>query len=431
MAVAEADDVLITINEKLDSIVGSHSECCIFRVRDALRNVNDKSYEPEIISIGPYHRNKPHLQMMEEHKWRFLKSRRDDELRHCVAAMRSLEEKARRCYSEPIDISSKDFVTMLLLDGCFVLELIRKFKIYKDPAQLALNGPRQENTENDPVFRMEWILATLQRDLMLFENQLPFFVLCKLHEMIEPPGQLDQLMGTALEFFNDLLPVRGEKRQLSAPRADNIKHLLDLIHRCWSSLNPVHNRDSTWNHDTVDFIGSSTELAVAGIRFEKMETVTFDVVFNDGLLQIPVFVVEDRTESYLRNLIAHEQHCGNASLNIVTDYMAFFGCLIKSVEDVQTLSRHGILRSFVGDSEAVCRMFRTMDSCIVGPGKNLHYAPLFKKVNSHCDRCLNKWMASFQRKYIHSSWGIISILAASTLLLLALLQVIYQIKCAG
>ena len=54
-----------------------------------LRQVNQAAYEPELISIGPYHRNKQHLRDMEEIKWRFFlqigKETRDRCFKACVS----------------------------------------------------------------------------------------------------------------------------------------------------------------------------------------------------------------------------------------------------------------------------------------------------------------------------------------------------------
>ena len=40
-------------------------------------------------------------------------------------AMKELEERARACYEGPIGLSSNKFTEILVLDGCFVLELFR------------------------------------------------------------------------------------------------------------------------------------------------------------------------------------------------------------------------------------------------------------------------------------------------------------------
>ncbi|OVA01389.1 Protein of unknown function DUF247 [Macleaya cordata] len=49
-------------------------------------------------------------------------------LEKCVeSAIRKIEEEARKCYSEPINMNSNEFVEMMLLvDGLFIIELFRK-----------------------------------------------------------------------------------------------------------------------------------------------------------------------------------------------------------------------------------------------------------------------------------------------------------------
>ncbi|BFG39068.1 hypothetical protein Pyn_02214 [Prunus yedoensis var. nudiflora] len=50
-----------------------NSSCCIFRVPQYLLEINKKAYQPHIVSIGPYHYVDTHLDMMQQHKWRFLR----------------------------------------------------------------------------------------------------------------------------------------------------------------------------------------------------------------------------------------------------------------------------------------------------------------------------------------------------------------------
>ncbi|KAL7220315.1 hypothetical protein ACSBR2_013230 [Camellia fascicularis] len=45
-------------------------------------------------------------------------------------AIRQLEEKACKCYAaETVRLDTDDFVEMMLLDGCFIVELFRKFNM--------------------------------------------------------------------------------------------------------------------------------------------------------------------------------------------------------------------------------------------------------------------------------------------------------------
>ncbi|XP_071939779.1 UPF0481 protein At3g47200-like [Coffea arabica] len=415
MQLGRSADVSITIQEKLKCVIASELGCNIFRIHSQLRKVNEKAYEPEIIAIGPYHCGKPDLSGMVEHKLVYLKSllgQKIEKVATCVAAVKPLEEKARKCYAEPIALSSDEFVEMMVLDGCFIIQLLLKFK-EKDLID-----------KTDPVFRLEWILNSLQRDLMLFENQLPFFILCKLYETIELPDHESGLIDLALNFFSDLLPGHGTTPWFKV--TDNIKHLLDLIHRNWSTskLKPV--KEMTRGIDPL--IRCSMELSEAGIKLEKIaQEDIFDIEFENGTLRIPTLAIEERTESFLRNLVAYEQYCGDDQINIVTDYVTFLGCLIKSEKDVTKLSHHGIIHNFVGESEVISEMFNKMIVCIVGPSRNFHYAEIFSRVNTHCDRRMNRWRATLRRNYCNSPWGIISIIAASFLLLLTLLQTIFSI----
>ncbi|CDP11152.1 unnamed protein product [Coffea canephora] len=400
---------------------------------------------------------------MKEHKLLYLKlllGQKNIDVKKCVEAVEPLEKKARKYYAEPIDaeLSRQEFVKMMVLDGCFIIKLL-------------LNFQRMDSlNKNDPIFKQDWILNSLQRDLMLLENQLPFFILCKLYETLELPDQASELIRLALNFFSDLLPVQRITREDISHLLDkngnpleDIRHLLDLIHRFWSTskLDPQNNverrtgeyepiRCSTQCHllDLIhrlwstskleaqndvnrspgesELIPCSTQLAEAGIELVKIDQVDiFDIQFDNGSLQIPTFVIEDRTESFLRNLIAYEQYSGGGGY--VTDYVTFLGCLIKSEKDVTKLSHHGIIRNLIGENEVISQMLNKMIVCIVGPSRNFHYAEIFSRLNIHCDKPVNRWRATLRRNYCNTPWGIISILAASFLLILTLLQTIFSI----
>lgn len=107
------------------------SQWSIFRVPAHIRQVDEKAYNPRVVSIGPFHWKRRGLEAMEAQKARFydrLMTRmayedRDVGIR---TAMMKLEPDVRRCYSEEFDdISTDDFVDMMVADGCFIVELMR------------------------------------------------------------------------------------------------------------------------------------------------------------------------------------------------------------------------------------------------------------------------------------------------------------------
>lgn len=115
------NEVCILIDEKLEALPSSISWNTIFRVPPCLYKVNKEVYEPQIVSVGTYHHGKPQLKMMEAHKVRFLRKLLDrmnqPNAEIFVASVQGMVEKVRNCYAEPLSISNKELLQMLVLDG--------------------------------------------------------------------------------------------------------------------------------------------------------------------------------------------------------------------------------------------------------------------------------------------------------------------------
>ncbi|XP_057776339.1 UPF0481 protein At3g47200-like [Salvia miltiorrhiza] len=406
-----------SLNKKLTKLsAGAESECTIYRVHKHLRNVNPNAYEPEVIAIGPYHRNKDHLKMMEDHKLRYfqhlIRRKPSNNVESYAACVGRLEAEVRKCYAdEPTSLSPSDFIQMLVLDGCFILELLLK----RDMVSL--------REKNDPIFQMDWIVTSLQRDLMLFENQLPLFVLCELFDLIEAPCQHSRLLDLLGLFFHGLYPGEGYRGEVSVPPRD-VKHLLHFIHRSWFPRGTVTGGRKEQD-EGLQFIKSATKLKEANVRFKisEPEAALFDVRFENGVMIMSPLRVDDGTESFLRNLIAYEHYFGHDEGKFVTDYVSFLDYLVDSSKDVEILSRKGIVRNLLGDEEAVAKMVNKLADSIVVP--NTSYAEMFENVEKHCRKRRNRWMATLRRNYLSSPWVIISLLVGAVLLLLSLYIYIY------
>ncbi|XP_059446781.1 UPF0481 protein At3g47200-like [Corylus avellana] len=403
------------INGKLASLTPNDPECCIFRVHSQLRNINDKAYEPQLLAIGPYHRGKDGLRQMEEHKLRYLhlllRRINENSVEAYISAMRELEGRARRCYAEPISLTTDEFVEMMLLDGCFIIELFRKFRrryLIGDPC--------------DPIFQLDWMCPMLLCDVLLFENQLPFFVLTKLFEMTAVPNQQGNLIDLALFFLEDSLPC--ERR--SSESLQNSGHLLALAHK---SITPPYVRINT-HVNVIDVeewntIPSATEIKEAGVKFKKLEGVNlFDIKFNNGVMEIPPLQIDDGLESLFRNLIAYEQYSRNNNAKYFTEYMNFMDNLINSPKDVELLRRRGIIENWLGDDEAVSTMFNKLGDGVTV--SNLSYAQIFRDVNKYCCRPWNVRKAKLRHNYFNSPWASISFFAAVFVILLALTQTTFS-----
>ncbi|XP_028113542.1 UPF0481 protein At3g47200-like [Camellia sinensis] len=416
-----ADNVSISIAKKLANFYHPSSECCIFRMYDNLRRQNEKAYEPSIVAIGPYHRGKAKLQQMEEHKLWYLQQLLNREKKKSVndyiMAIKELEERARNCYAETIRIKSDEFVEMMLLDSFFIIGLFRKFK----EVELA--------DENDHIFQSQQIQDALRRDLILLENQLPFFILVRLFNMTKTDLDL-QIIQIALTF----LQFNAPDQKLEAPRGisiNNIKHLLHLVHSCWCFKFSEMNRNAT--EKQLEFINSATELQESGIQFKKAEERNlFDIKFISGILEIPFLSIEAEVgESFFTNLVAFEVCPSYHSPKYVCDYAVFMNCLINSSEDVRLLRHSGIIESWVGDDAELYSMWHKLFNVTLTDTKKFSYSQVFNDVNNHCKRRRNMWMANLKRNYFNSPWALISILAATILLLLTMAQTIFSILSFG
>ncbi|KAL3506275.1 hypothetical protein ACH5RR_031657 [Cinchona calisaya] len=247
--------ISISIDRKLSGLSNTTSnQQFIFKVHDGLRSHKNEAYEPKVLSIGPYHHGKPKLKKMEMHKLRYLKEllgrRGETNAERYIIALTEFEDHARKYYAEEeiSRISKKGFVEMMFLDGCFVIEFLRKnFK------------PELQNG-NDTIFQMEWLSSNIMTDLILFENQVPFFILDKLFDMTKLPDERGNLIDLAYCLCDNLGFPKG--CYSSIPTNEDIIHLLDLVHK--SLCSSFAEKLTEMNDFSLEFIKSTSELQQSG-----------------------------------------------------------------------------------------------------------------------------------------------------------------------
>ncbi|KAG2726260.1 hypothetical protein I3760_01G103800 [Carya illinoinensis] len=404
-------------------------ECCIYKLHEQLRDVSEKAYKPVLLAIGPYNdQGKVGQGFMEEHKLHYLQQmlkRTKGSLERYITTMKELEKATLKCYGEHISQNSDEFVEMMVLDGCFIIELFHNYEICWI-------------MEDDPIFQMKWVLPRIARDLLLFENQLPFFVLAKFFEMsessntllhnrstnfgeqvvdidekkdgisVESSTSITQIIQTrltdlALNFFFKFLPFQWNANASSYNSNDKIKHLLCLVHEALTpSLPNMHLHAIRENkHQNIH---SATELKEAGIKFKKADKSNgFSIKFNNGLMEISPFS------------------------DYVHDYVQFMENLINSPKDVELLRRKGIISNFLGDDEIISTMVNKLGHYISVSSSSSIYARTSKNLNMHCRRHRNVWMEKLRRDYFNSPWALVSFWGAVLLLALAITQAIFSI----
>ncbi|GKV22545.1 hypothetical protein SLEP1_g32407 [Rubroshorea leprosula] len=330
--------------------------------------------------------------------------------------MTDMLKDARNCYEKSLVISNEELLEMMVLDGCFIAELIHKFA----------NG----SLWSDPIFNVDQIIGAIFKDLTLVENQLPFSVLWKLFGKIkEDPSRC---IFAILKMFEGNMPGlrASEGNSYNENSMKDVKHLVDLLRTNWlPSENFMREYEEVTEDGEWSFIRSATELREAGIKFKKVKVEggsLFDIKFANGKLYIPVVTIDDDAERLLRNIIACEQFDYSGSPQYLTEYRKVMDCLINTGKDVELLCRKRIIDNWLGTDEAVAELFNTLGKVMLSR-RNFFYAKLFNDVNSHYYKPWHKRMASLRHNYFNTPWALISFIAAAFLLLLTLLQTTFTI----
>ncbi|KAG2676165.1 hypothetical protein I3760_12G040100 [Carya illinoinensis] len=374
----------------------------IFRVPNMLRRHNEKAFMPEVVSIGPFHHGNTQLQAMENIKLLYLSSlfvRTGFGLERSVEAILRIQQECRACYADPVvdQILFHEFIEMMVIDGCFILEFLCR---YLDKRR-GIHG--EHNDPNDSVFTTSWMPRKIVADLLLLENQLPWCVLDCLSNVMISIGE-DRIPTVASLVAVPFLEYRMFRMGNEISPKRTYKHLLDcfraqLVGSCTIQLPELRFEDS-WEEALVwKPIASVTELLDFEVGFFPAPDgdSILDVKFEDGKMKIPEIFIEENTKSLFRNLIALE-HCDPSMGTEITSYAAILGCLVKSPADALHLKQKYILHigSSVNEDPAISFLHSLRnDTSFHGP----HYLDLCRDVNTFQSEPFRRYKATLRRDY--------------------------------
>ncbi|XP_078149711.1 UPF0481 protein At3g47200-like [Carex rostrata] len=301
---------------------------------------------------------------------------------------------------------------MMLLDGCFMIEVLRASECSDDYAP------------NDPVFssRMNHLRKPyIKRDMLLLENQLPLLVLKALLEV-------ENLGRTDAEYINHLvLSYCGETLRANLSRLAS--HPLELYRMSLLHKDTIVQVKSPPINETK-VIENAVELRESGVHFisnDKYCTSLTDIKFDPktGRLKLPVLPVHDGTEHFLLNMVAYEQiHVGTG--NEITSYIMFMNALIKTADDVKLLQRKNIITNSLGSHKDVVELFNRLPKEVAHDPNDALNKVRFELSEYHANKG-NRWLANLRHQYLHSPWMVLSIVAASLVILLTFIQTLYSV----
>lgn len=421
------DSVVISIKKLIKEVDLVPSKRCIYKVPTSMRNVNKEAYTPKVVSIGPLHRGGEGLKAMEQQKLRYLDSFLTWaclEMEEIVKRLRKREKAVRNCYSEKVKLSSDKFIEMMLLDGCFILELL-----------LRISDENYIGGE-DLVFSRPHIYDELWLDLILLENQLPLFVLLDIYNLIpcRRPERLPSVGDLISRFVFNIMdidlpdgPLQDHVMDMHLPNSNsfcNALHLVDCLRMCYLANTPSSGPKGA---KMRSFSPSATRLHEAGVKFKKVESkFLLDLKFDKklGVLKIPILHIQDSTEVILRNQIAFEQ-CHH-SVRPIIEYIVLIDSIIDTPADVNLLMEKGVIQSIVDSGESICQLFNNLGKQVI-LGEEPLFFHLCADLRGHCATHWNRWKAILKSQYFHTPWAVISFSAGIILLILTVIQTVCSI----
>ncbi|CAK8559984.1 unnamed protein product [Lathyrus sativus] len=464
----------------------SLAECSIYNVPHNLRKVKEEAYTPQLISIGPIHLEKEELKPMQQHKkryfhffWERLSLNNQESMKNYKLYLENKEQEIRKCYAVKFpDINKEKFVETILLDAVFIMELLLRNSSWKSDTSKHEHDYVQSKSfrwkhSDDYILTQAWLSKTITRDLILLENQIPFFVLMNLYETVVPEDGKkqahDSFLDLALEYFafydtqksssletklvveknqskkyfyvSGVLGDVGKKKHSDKSLRNNNpkekfqvqgpKHFTDLIRFFYL---PADLGKSGCSHS---FPRTVTKLTESGVSFEKVvRRRLLDITFEKkpflsnflclgclpsfsclnhfkARLRIPQLKVDHTTECVLRNLIALEQ-CQYQEQPYICNYVSLVDSLIHTQVDVDFLVEKEVIVHEMGSDKEVAMLVNGLCKHVVVNSNCYH--EIINDLNKHYQNIWNRTMAALWLVYFRDAWR-----ASSTLVGIAFL----------
>jgi hypothetical protein len=456
--------------------------------------LNESAYTPRLIAIGPLHRDIEQRQKSmrdvkmfytyyllgrvaegKEDNRKELNEKRREVLQECEKKMKEKEcvDRAKKHYAEEIYLNDNQMAEMMLVDGCFILQLLYASyydKKTKEAEKITTKGGDRCNSKAsrssgsgeqpkglcetrklDPILDNILIANIIKHDLLLFENQIPFFVLEDLFKLtVEefpnekiPGGKKLSLTEYVVSYFADIISPEGNnsgrekktgccspsdcvlcirdyskenepKGKIQWEKKEQYDHILHLLHDYYGpgdQWKDKQNSTKISNKFSALEVRAS-ELDHGGVKFVPVEgNNLFDVKFKEprgirwwfyrATFEIPTVVINDVTEPFLRNLIAFEQFCPGVP-RYFTWYAKLMDVLINSEKDVEVLSKANVIRNFSGTDEDVSKLLNKLCKEVVA---GFFFEEACQEAFEYSKRCWPRYMAYWRRTYFASPWA--------------------------
>ncbi|KAK2650752.1 hypothetical protein Ddye_018241 [Dipteronia dyeriana] len=412
----------ISQENNFEEVLEPGTDCCIYRVPQFLRKINEEAYTPSLISIGPLHYSRKELMGMEKQKKRFWSKfwervNNAQKLVEFKIYIKNQEQRIRDHYSVFSTLQSSEYVAMIQRDAVFIIELF--IRNYDRTEEFLLDSPSLD--------------ASITADLLLLENQVPYFVLNHLYtEAFLSSEEKPSFFVLSVSYLCGIMDFN--LRSFLDAAEPQVKHFTDLL-RCAFVMQVFQPAGS--NGDRVFDFPSATKLNESGLNFIGIKDKCYlDITlvqrkfgkwlpwFKVNELRIPQIKIFDETERLFRNMMALELlYCPRQTH--IRSYAKLMDCLIDTVKDVDLLVEKGIIVNCVGDNEVITKMFNTLGTNMIFG--NSRYYDIVKRMKKHYKYAWNHAKARLRSAYFSNLWTGTATVGATFLLILTVIQTVCSI----
>ncbi|XP_068645096.1 UPF0481 protein At3g47200-like [Aristolochia californica] len=452
----DEEKLLSVVKEDLDELKAASDDSIetgtIFRVPDVMRGEEGDLFMPSYVPVSAYYPDiAKHIFDDLRHDYYFfylnsiLERNTSKILDDYMEMMKEQKQAIRDCYAlkEAEELDAKRLIC-LLINCCYIVHLFLTF------------SDRLKESEKDELpdhlgAHAVWV------DLLLVENQIPFFILFKVFQMAVGGDYYhkQRFEHLCLSYFKQYVELNSDT---PSKHPDFYHHLLHMVHHhLIPSSSPNHSNHSKesrhrirrrfshfkkmgsfsrWSQLPISnpsfflrTIPTATRLQEAGIKLRKRvkEGTGFsEAIFHRGILEISALHITESTKALLRNLIAWEQLC-RFDETYFTCYGILMDNIIDTTDDVELLQKSGIIDHKLGSREMVTMIFNGFSRSTVFIGSENNFLPTIRKEihdyfnNSFKVHWYRQWR-KLQRDYFGSPWTVISLIAAMSLLALTMIQ---------
>lgn len=308
------------------------------------------------------------------------------------------------------------FLKVILVNSYFIIEAILSYTV-------------SDMKEQTDFLSKPHMIYDVRTDLILLENQLPFFVRIGLFSIAFNDQSGTAFPELCIDYFRYHMITRDFGKTVSnlmiqLTSGYEVKHLLDLLR---ISHIPSSLMLCPEGRGKLIKIRNAVALQEAGMTFKRGSiNCLLNLHYNVGVLEIPRLTVDGFSECVLRNFVAFE-FCHYPFDSYITDYIIFMDNLIDTDKDVDILVENDVIRNWLGDSSTVAALFNSLgiETVVWGTGANFNI--IYESLNAYCNVRRHKWKATLKRDYFSTPWRIVSTIAAVVLLLLTFVQTITSV----